>query len=134
VLKYLARYTHRVAISNHRLRALENSRVSFDWKAYAHRNRTSTMSLDAVEFLRRFVLDALPSGSVRIRQFRFLANRIRKQKLVHCRALLSVARASISTDSIASIESPLPCPICRLGQLILVEVFSAAAIRFQDTS
>jgi hypothetical protein len=92
VLKYLARYTHRVAISNHRLRALDNGRVSFDWKDYARRNRTSSMSLDAVEFLRRFLLQVLPSGLVRIRQFGFLANRVRKQKLEHCRALLAVTR------------------------------------------
>src|SRR5271169_1327095 len=81
VLKYLARYTHRVAISNHRLRALENGRLSFDWKDYKHSNRNSTMTLDAVEFLRRFLLHILPSGLVRIRHFGFLANRVRKQKL-----------------------------------------------------
>jgi hypothetical protein len=134
VLKYLARYTHRVAISNHRLRALDNGRVSFDWKDYAHRHRTSTMSLDAAEFLRRFLLHVLPSGLVRIRQFGFLANRVRKQKLEHCRALLAVPRAAASLGSGKRIESPHPCPICKLGQLILVEVLSAADIRFQDTS
>jgi hypothetical protein len=79
VLKYLARYTHRVAISNHRLRTLENGQVSFDWKDYADHSRTKTMTLDAVEFIRRFLLHVLPSGLVRIRQFGFLANRVRKQ-------------------------------------------------------
>ena len=74
VLKYLARYTHRVAISNHRLRALENGSVSFDWKDYADHSRTKTMSLDAVEFIRRFLLHVMPSGLVRIRHFGFLAN------------------------------------------------------------
>ena len=63
MLKYLARYTHRVAISNHRLRALENGRVSFDWKDYADHSRTKIMTLDAVEFIRRFLLHVLPSGS-----------------------------------------------------------------------
>jgi hypothetical protein len=71
VLKYLARYTHRVAISNHRLRSLENGCVSFEWKDYADHGRTKTMTLEAVEFIRRFLLHALPSGLVRIRQFGF---------------------------------------------------------------
>jgi hypothetical protein len=84
VLKYLARYTHRVAISNHRLRALENGHVSFDWKDYADHSRRKTMTLDAVEFIRRFLLHVLPSGLVRIRHFGFLANRVRRQKLHQC--------------------------------------------------
>jgi len=69
VLKYLARYTHRVAISNHRLRSLETGNVSFAWKDYDHGNQTKNMTLDAVEFIRRFLLHVLPSGFVRIRQF-----------------------------------------------------------------
>ena len=60
MLKYLARYTHRVAISNHRLRALENGRASFEWKDYAHQARSKLMTLDAVEFLRRFLMHVLP--------------------------------------------------------------------------
>ena len=99
VLKYLARYTHRVAISNHRLRTLENGRVSFDWKDYADHSRTKTMTLDAVEFIRRFLLHVLPSGLVRIRHFGFLANRVRKQKLIQCRALLAASAAPIPIDS-----------------------------------
>src|SRR5579864_4274788 len=67
VLKYLARYTHRVAISNHRLRSLQDGRVSFDGKDYAHGGRTGILSLDAVEFIRRFLLHVLPAGLVRIR-------------------------------------------------------------------
>src|SRR5215471_2428232 len=62
VLKYLARYTHRVAISNHRLRALELGRVSFEWKDYAHHGRRRVMTLEATEFIRRFLLHVLPSG------------------------------------------------------------------------
>jgi len=67
VLKYLARYTHRVAISNHRLRSFENGRVSFEWKDDSDRSQTKLMTLDAVEFLRRFLLHVLPTGLVRIR-------------------------------------------------------------------
>ena len=90
VLKYLARYTHRVAISNHRLRALENGRVSFEWKDYAHHSRTKTMTLDAIEFIRRFLLHVLPTGLVRIRQFGFLANSCRTARLSLARQLLTV--------------------------------------------
>jgi hypothetical protein len=134
VLKYLARYTHRVAISNHRLHSLENGNVSFDWKDYAHRNRTSTMSLDAVEFLRRFLLHILPSGLVRIRQFGFLANRVRKQKLNLCRALLQVHHAPPVGNSPEDIREPRLCPICKLGRLLVVETLSTASIAIQDTS
>ena len=128
MLKYLARYTHRVAISNHRLRSLENGRVSFDWKDYADHSRTKTMTLDAVEFIRRFLLHVLPSGLVRIRHFGFLANRVRKQKLIQCRALLAASQPPIpidSDDSTTSVEDPHACPICKLGRLVVIELLSA---------
>ena len=132
MLKYLARYTHRVAISNHRLRSLENGRVSFDWKDYADHSRTKTMTLDAVEFIRRFLLHVLPSGLVRIRHFGFLANRVRRQKLIQCRALLAASTAPIPIDpddSTTSVEDPHCCPICRLGRLIVIELLSAETTR-----
>jgi hypothetical protein len=138
VLKYLARYTHRVAISNHRLRTLENARVSFDWKDYADRGRTKIMTLDAVEFIRRFLLHVLPSGLVRIRQFGFLANRVRKQKLEQCRALLGDRTISPTVDADdrphTQIEDAHRCPICKLGRLIIIELLSAQPSAFPDTS
>jgi len=94
VLKYLARYTHRVAISNSRILSIDGGRVTFFWKDYADGNKTKTMTLDAVEFIRRFLLHILPSGFVRIRQFGFLANRARREKLAICRALLSAPMAT----------------------------------------
>jgi len=72
VLGYLARYTHRVAITNHRLLAFEHDQVTFLWKDYAHRNKKRRMTLSAQEFLRRFLLHVLPDGFVRIRSFGFL--------------------------------------------------------------
>jgi Putative transposase len=126
VLKYLARYTHRVAISNHRLRALENGCVSFEWKDYAHRGRRKIMTLDALEFMRRFLLHVLPSGLVRIRQFGFLANRFRTRNLRLCRDLLAVRQIPAPTDSFepanSNIQDYSSCPICKLGQLIRIEV------------
>lgn len=74
VLRYLGRYTHRVAISNHRLLAFDGERVSFRWKDYAHGNKQRVMTLTAEEFLRRYLQHVLPHGFVRIRQFGFLAN------------------------------------------------------------
>jgi hypothetical protein len=136
VLKYLARYTHRVAISNHRLRALENGRVSFEWKDYAHRARRKLMSLDAVEFLRRFLLHVLPTGLVRIRQFGFLANRVRKSKLERCRVLLAarLPAACAGDQSTEVPQEPQRCPICKLGRLLMVEFIAVAVMMVPDTS
>jgi hypothetical protein len=138
VLKYLARYTHRVAISNHRLRSLENGSVSFDWKDYADRSRTKTMTLDAVEFIRRFLLHVLPSGMVRIRQFGFLANRVRQPKLERCRALLAAPLPPASADPDGRADPTLPnahtCPVCIRGKLIVIELLAAQPVAIQDTS
>jgi hypothetical protein len=138
VLKYLARYTHRVAISNHRLRSLEQGRVSFEWKDYAHLGRTKIMTLDAIELIRRFLLHVLPSGLVRIRQFGFLANRLRSQKLEQCRALLTARQMPVSASSDDGADPNLPdahtCPVCKLGRLIIIELLGAQPTVIQDTS
>ena len=134
VLKYLARYTHRVAISNHRLRSLENGQVSFEWKDYKHRARTRLMTLDAVEFLRRFLLHVLPTGLVRIRQFGFLANRVRAHKLQLCRTLLAT-RFPVCGDPAASVSTDSQtCPHCQLGRMIVIELLGSASPSFLDTS
>ena len=91
VLKYLARYTHKAAISNHRLVDLADGRVSFRWKDYAHGGRPGIMTLDSVEFVRRFLMHVLPSGFVRVRHYGLLANRHRQEKLARCRELLGMA-------------------------------------------
>jgi hypothetical protein len=84
VLHYLARYTHRVAISNHRLVNVADGKVTFRWKDYARGSRQRTMAVGGEEFLRRFLLHVLPRGFVRIRFFGFLANRRRTQLLPLC--------------------------------------------------
>src|SRR3954454_23830831 len=91
VLKYLARYTHRAAISNHRLVALADGLVAFRWKDYAHGGRQGIMTLDGVEFVRRFLMHVLPSGFVRVRHYGLLANRHRQEKLARCRELIGLA-------------------------------------------
>ena len=89
MLRYLGRYTHRVAISNHRLLAFDGERVTFRWKDYAHGNKQRKMTLAATEFLRRFTQHILPRGFVRIRQFGFLTNTRRSTLLALARKLLA---------------------------------------------
>ena len=147
VLKYLARYTHRVAISNSRLLSLEQGWVTFQWKDYADGNTIKKMTLEAVEFIRRFLLHVLPTGFVHIRHFGFLANRLRKEKLALCRSMLTSqpltptpATPSSSGDSTTEEQVPRLCPICKAGRLIFVEIIRAEKISsfatpiLQDTS
>ena len=88
VLGYLGRYTHRVAIANTRLVAMDANRVSFRWKDYRRGERSKRMTLDAAEFIRRFLLHVLPDGFHRIRHYGYLANGHRAARLARCRALL----------------------------------------------
>ena len=137
VLKYLARYTHRVAISNQRLIALEDGKVRFRWKDYAHGGAAKTMALNPVEFIRRFLLHVLPSGFVRIRHYGFLANRMRHDKLALCRALLGVKSTPEPMASEASGEPKEPrepqtgtsvCPCCGVGRMVIIDVLRATPI------
>lgn len=91
VLAYLGRYTHRIAITNHRILGMDEGRVSFSWKDYADGNTKKIMTLDVFEFIRRFLLHVLPPGFVKIRHVGFLSNRNRKARLELCRASLGVA-------------------------------------------
>jgi hypothetical protein len=111
VLRYLGRYTHRVAISNHRLLAFDGERVTFRWKDYAHGNQQRHMTLAATEFLRRFLQHVLPRGFVRIRQFGFLANSCRTARLRLIRELLPQAREPPSAP-VASEARTWNCPCC----------------------
>lgn len=128
VLKYLARYVQRAAISNSRLLSLENGRVTFAWKDYADRNQSKTMTLDAVEFIRRFLLHVLPSGFVRIRHFGFLANRKRKEKLALCRGLLPARQTATEPNTKTGEQEPRRCPICKAGQLLFIEILTPEAL------
>ena len=132
VLKYLARYTHRVAISNGRLLSFEQGRVSFRWRDSKDNNRMKTMTLDAVEFIRRFLLHILPAGFVKIRHFGFLANRNRSIRLDLCRKLLDAAApagapiALLTDQQLRAVERR--CPLCQTGVLRIIEWLSAAAL------
>ena len=121
-LKYLARYTHRVAISNGRLISLENGQVRFRWRDSRHNHRSCTMRLEATEFIRRFMLHVLPAGFVKIRHFGLLANRNRRQALVLCRTHLRSAATDLSTLLNEQQRSALnrSCPQCRCGTLHVI--------------
>ena len=128
VLKYLARYTHRVAISSSRLLSLDNGRVTFRWRDSRHGNHTKSMTLDAVEFIRRFLLHILPSGFVKIRHFGFLANRNRSSALALCRQYLNAASPADGPAAILTREQQSAverrCPVCHVGVLRIVEWLS----------
>jgi len=108
VLHYLARYTHRVAISNHRLLGMEDGKVTFRWKDYAHGAKKRKMSLAAEEFIRRFLLHVLPKGFVRIRHYGWMANRCRRDSSALCRVLLGQEGVPA-----AMLPAPTPAPFRR---------------------
>jgi Putative transposase/Transposase zinc-binding domain len=113
VLKYLARYTHRVAISNSRLVELRDGRVTFRYKDYADDRRQKTMTLSADEFLRRFVQHVLPKGFVKIRHYGLLANRQRQARLAECRRLLLVVNMTAVLPGVETAPlTPAPPPCC----------------------
>ncbi len=130
VLHYLARYTHRVAISNHRLVSFENGRVTFRWKDYAHGGKTREMTLSADEFLRRFMLHVLPRRFVRIRHFGFLTNRHRSAAIALCRQLMGEAPKAQPepSPSAPAPASTWRCPRCA-GTMIIIRRLSPEQIR-----
>jgi hypothetical protein len=132
-LEYLGRYTHRVAISNHRLLSLEDGRVTFQWKDYRSedREKSKTMTVDADEFQRRFLIHTLPAGFQRIRHYGFLANCHRKDKLEYCRSLLAEGAAGLLPQPAEcaamkeAITEPDPmhrCPRCESGSMVRIAV------------
>ena len=123
VLDYLGRYTHRVALSNDRLVDHGDGRVRFRWKDDADHDRVKVMTLEADEFLRRFLLHVVPSGLMRIRHFGLLANRTRRGLLARCRALLGQPPTEDRPESVAGLLHRLTgmdlsrCPVCGEGRM-----------------
>jgi hypothetical protein len=129
VLEYLGRYTHRVAIANHRLVSADDGQVAFRWKDYRHHNRPKTMTLSADGFIRRFLLHVLPRRLQRIRHYGFLGNRVRARKLALCRTLLNSKPAPAETTQPLDYRdlfekltgrSLRQCPQCENGQMLVV--------------
>jgi Putative transposase/Transposase zinc-binding domain len=148
VLDYVGRYTHRVAISNHRLIEIENDQVRFEWKDYRTGGQVKPMTLSADEFIRRFLLHVLPNGFQRIRYYGFLGNRYRQQKLDQCRRLLGMPMpdqppaAPVEPDYRDRYEdltgaSLRQCPQCQRGRMIPIALLprsSRSCTRFMDSS
>jgi Putative transposase/Transposase zinc-binding domain len=130
VLQYLARYTHRVAISNHRLVALTDGQVTFRWKDYANGQAEKHMTVEAFEFIRRFLLHVVPAGFMRIRHYGLLANRQREKNVQLCRQLLGTPAeeplrpekmpASAGTKE-EDKSGNLHCRVCQEGLMVVVE-------------
>jgi len=132
-LRYLGRYTHRVAISNHRLVSFVDGQVTFRWRDSAHKNKQRLMTLPVEEFLRRFLLHLLPRSFVRIRHFGFLANRRRAALLPLCFGLLATATEPSAPPSVSpAAHAPVlwTCPSCG-GPMVVVERLTATQIRMR---
>jgi hypothetical protein len=124
VIRYLGRYTHRVAISNHRLVSFDGGRVTFRWRDYAGGNKMRTMTVAADKFIRRFLLHVLPKGFVRIRHFGVTANSQRSESIARCRKMLEM------TPLVRSIESRSPnptwlCPRCQAPMMVIARLTAA---------
>jgi hypothetical protein len=127
VLDYLGRYTHRVAISNHRLQELKDGKVTFSYKDYKHEQRQKVMTVSADEFLRRLLLHVLPDSFQRIRHYGLLGNRHRAENLARCRELLSMLPPILQPNrnyrercqQLTGID-PLQCPKCNRGTMVRI--------------
>ena len=135
-LRYLGGYTHRVAISNHRLLALADGKVTFRWRDSAHKNKKRRMTLPVEEFLRRFLLHVLPRGFVRIRHFGILSTRNRSALLPLSRQLIAAgrpptARLDVRREPAVKHEGVWQCPQCG-GPMLLLERLTAAQLRLRS--
>ena len=123
VIDYLARYTHRIAISDQRLVAMDAQSVQFSYKDARDGNLRKTMTLDGEEFIRRYLQHILPKGLMRIRHYGFLANRCRQKALLQIRAALQAVTATVVTADASAAAVPfagMPCPRCTGGWMVIV--------------
>ena len=131
VLDYVGRYTHRVAISNNRLLDIDHGKITFRYKDYRHDGQQKTMTLDAEEFIRRFLLHVLPDGFQRIRYYGFLGNRYREEKLARCRQLLGMPACPPTSEESQDYRdryeeltgcSLRECPVCHQGCMVTIAI------------
>ncbi len=146
VLDYVGRYTHRVAISNNRLLDIAHGNITFRYKDYRHDGQHKTMTLEAEEFIRRFLLHVLPDGFQRIRYYGLLGNRYREEKLARCRQLLGMSACPPTSDESKDYRdryeeltgcSLRECPVCHQGRMVTVAILLPGADRLTsitDTS
>jgi Putative transposase len=144
VLDYVGRYTHRVAISNNRLLDIAEDKVTFRYKDYRHDAQQKTMTVEAEEFIRRFLLHVLPEGFQRIRYYGFLANRYREEKLARCRELLDMPApeppalegAKDYRERYQELIGPSfgECPVCHQGRMLVIETLPRSPHRKTATT
>lgn len=146
VLDYVGRYTHRVAISNNRLLDIDHGKITFRYKDYRHDGQQKTMTLDAEEFIRRFLLHVLPDGFQRIRYYGFLGNRYREEKLARCRQLLGMPTCPPTSEESQDYRdryeeltgcSLRECPVCHQGCMVTIAILMPSPERqtsITDTS
>jgi hypothetical protein len=133
VLKYLGRYTHRIAISNHRILSIQDGEVSFKWRDYKDRSKEKVMVLSVDEFMRRFLLHVLPPGFTKIRHYGFLASAVKKKKLALCKTLtgasvtVSVKLSAVELMMQLTGKDITLCPRCGIGHFILTSGLSPPA-------
>lgn len=139
VINYLGRYTHRVAISNHRIKSTEGGEVTFSYKDYRDGSKTKEMTLEAGEFIRRFLLHVLPDNFYKIRYYGILSSRNKKTKLTQCRQILGVKESNVEETGASKNWKEIlyeltgvdvtQCPECKKGKMILVETMMARSSR-----
>jgi len=135
VLKYLGRYTHRIAISNHRIKSIENNKVCFKWKDYSDKSKVKITSLKSEEFIRRFLLHVLPKSFFKIRYYGLLGSSVKKVNLELCCKLLGVKSFLVKNVALSWQELLLKltgfdvnkCPYCKIGQMIAVRAINPRA-------
>ena len=136
VVKYLSRYTYRIAISNYRIIKVDEQGVTFHWKDYADNNKKKIMTLDGVEFLRRFLMHVLPAGFMRIRHFGYLANCVRLKRVNLIRQLLAVVgsllKSTQTKDGLKPVSSACLCPSCHKRTLQSIQSFLSLKQRRQQ--
>lgn len=130
VIEYLGRYTHRVAITNNRIEKIENKKVTFSWKDYKDGSKNKKMTLDADEFIRRFLPHILPDGFMKIRHYGLLSNKNRNNKLKLCKTLLDQNNEKQNTLEKATEESYKSCPCCSQGKMLTIEIFQPTKVQF----
>lgn len=129
VLKYLSNYTHRIAISNYRIISLKDGIVTFTYKDYKDNSKQKTMTLTAVEFIRRFLMHILPTGFVKIRHYGLLCNRYRKEHLKICRKLIGVSCFLYNLLMKDNITRLYTCPNCKKGHMYFSHIISSTKMR-----
>jgi hypothetical protein len=130
LFRYLANYTHRIAISNYRIIKVEDDRVYFRWKDYSDSNKFKVMALDAHEFIRRFLLHILPKDFVKIRHYGLFCNKSKKSLLIKCREMLDICHTKLNSEAETWQEMLLritgidvqKCPFCGKGNMRIIEL------------